>query len=187
MESRLGNAVPRLARSRLFHDGQQGRRRTRGGRPLRGRRTSWRGGRDRTSRIVRSNPRADCVRNGVRAWPRRCPPPRNTGLQPTCVAFGPNFTDFSHGLESHPVGGGRSGSGRSQPPASVRRTSIGTTGRYRTQVGNHRPCRGCRWRRARRPQRPDSRERRPLARRLACGSFSSAAQGACASSTARAI
>ena len=53
---------------------------------LSGRRTPCGGGRDRASEIVQSDPRADCIRNGVRAWPRGCPSPRITGLQPTCVA-----------------------------------------------------------------------------------------------------
>ena len=46
----------------------------------------------RSSGMVRSNPRADCIPNGVRQCPCRCRPPRITGLMPACVASSPNPT-----------------------------------------------------------------------------------------------
>ena len=47
----------------------------------------------RSSGVVRSNPRADCIRNGVRPCPCRCLPPRITGLIPTCAASAPNAAE----------------------------------------------------------------------------------------------
>ena len=45
--------------------------------------------------MVRSNPRADCIPNGVRPCPCRCRPPRIAGLMPACVASAPNPTNHS--------------------------------------------------------------------------------------------
>ena len=47
----------------------------------------------RSSGMVRSNPRADCIPNGVRPCPCRCRPPRIAGLMPACVASAPDPTD----------------------------------------------------------------------------------------------
>ena len=86
IDRRLWNAVRHLAGSRLFHDGQQGRRRTRGQRP---KNVLAR----RTRHVVRDSPEQSARRlhtEWVGAWPRRCRPPGTTGFLPTCVAFGPN-------------------------------------------------------------------------------------------------
>ena len=65
----------------------------------------------RSSGMVRSNPRADCIPNGVRPCPCRCRPPRIAGLMPACVASAPNPTNLLRRVRALP----------DQPPGVFRR------------------------------------------------------------------